>query len=105
MDGEGTPKWRPGFVEFWPTILVRRRLEACEGPNGELITIVEGYKMREDGLVPLGSAKIKAAGGSVDLLEMKRRGPEPRINPRSLRAARVVKVVDSESASTKETEA
>lgn len=49
--------------------------------------------------------KIKAAGGSVDLLEMKRRGPEPRINPRSLRAARVVKVVDSDSASTKETEA
>jgi len=41
MDGEGIPNWRPGFVEFWPTILVRRRLEACEGPNGELIAIVE----------------------------------------------------------------
>ena len=29
----------------------------------ELVTIVEGYKMRDGGLMPLGSAKIKAEGG------------------------------------------
>ncbi len=41
----------------------KRMLIGFGAGANELITIVEGYKVREGGLVPLGSAKIKAEGG------------------------------------------
>lgn len=59
--GEGVVKG--AFVSVDEGSQWQRMLIGFGAGANELITIVEGYKMRDEGLVPLGSAKIKAEGG------------------------------------------
>ncbi len=59
--GEGVLKG--AFVSVDEGSRWKRMLIGFGAGSNELITIVEGFKMREEGLVPLGSAKLKAAGG------------------------------------------
>lgn len=54
---------RGAFVSVDEGSRWKRMLIGFGAGANELITIVEGYKMREDGLVPIGHAKIKAEGG------------------------------------------
>lgn len=59
--GEGVI--RGAFVSVDEGSQWQRMLIGFGAGANELVTVVEGYKMRDEGLVPLGSAKIKAEGG------------------------------------------
>jgi uncharacterized protein (TIGR02466 family) len=41
-----SPSWEPDFFDFWPVMLIRRRLPDFEGPTRELVALVE--KMDRD---------------------------------------------------------
>ena len=61
--GEGVI--RGAFVSVDEGSQWQRLLIGFGAGANELVTVVEGYKMRAEGLVPLGSAKIKAEGGAM----------------------------------------
>ena len=61
--GEGVI--RGAFVSVDEGSQWQRLLIGFGAGANELVTVVEGYKMRDEGLVPLGSAKIKAEGGAM----------------------------------------
>lgn len=41
MAGEHGSAWQPRFLEFWPTILLRRHLDGCVQPNAQLVAAIE----------------------------------------------------------------
>ena len=41
MAAAETPDWQPKFLDLWPTLLIRRRLTGHDGPNAQLVDLVE----------------------------------------------------------------
>jgi uncharacterized protein (TIGR02466 family) len=41
MEAGQAPDWQPKFLDLWPTLLIRRRLADHDGPNAQLIELVE----------------------------------------------------------------
>ena len=41
METGQAPDWQPKFLDLWPTLLIRRRLADHDGPNAQLIELVE----------------------------------------------------------------
>ena len=61
--GEGVI--RGAFVSVDEGSQWQRMLIGFGAGANELVTVVEGYKMRGEGMIPLGSAKITAEGGAM----------------------------------------
>jgi uncharacterized protein (TIGR02466 family) len=41
MAAAETPDWQPKFLDLWPTLLIRRRLAGHDGPNAQLVDVIE----------------------------------------------------------------
>ena len=41
MDTGQTPDWQPRFLDLWPTVLIRHKLDGCEKPNTRLVALIE----------------------------------------------------------------
>lgn len=41
MDIGQAPDWQPRFLDLWPTVLIRHRLDGCEKPNTRLVALIE----------------------------------------------------------------
>ena len=41
METGQAPDWQPKFLDLWPTLLIRRRLADHDGPNAQLMELVE----------------------------------------------------------------
>ena len=50
MSMPAAPAWQPRFLEFWPTVVVRRRLRDHPEPTAALVAMVEEMDHAEDQL-------------------------------------------------------